>query len=87
MKKFLLLSIAALLIVTGCQSEDSDLKVTESIVSRVELVSGRVWSLEKDGKTEIITGDMLQDNSHIMVGEGSRALVKMSNGSEIFINE
>ncbi len=79
--KYLFLTVICVLIL-GCEEELPS--ATAPIESRVELAAGDVWLVEDDGPKRLITGVMLKEGARLRVGDGSRALVRLSNGTRVF---
>ena len=53
--------------------------------ARVELASGDVWLVAGEARSRLITGAMLPEKAEIAVGDGSRALLRLGNGTGVFL--
>ncbi|MCK9462887.1 MAG: VWA domain-containing protein, partial [Proteobacteria bacterium] len=53
--------------------------------ARVELASGDVWLVTEKAKSRLITGAMLPEKAELTVGDGSRALLRLGNGTGVFL--
>ncbi len=78
-------TMALWVLAIGCDDPPPD--PVEPIGSRVELAAGNVWLTTDGGKDRLITGAMLPETATLEVGEGSRALIRLSSGASVFFRE
>ncbi len=83
MKRIHVLGLIAAYLVFGCDPPPPD--AVPPLESRVELTAGDVWLIGDGEKERLITGVMLKKDSVLKVGEGSRALIRLSTGTRAFL--
>jgi len=84
MKRLSCVGLCALVVLSACGDPPPPDKVP-ALSSRVELAAGEVW-LSSDGEqTRLITGAMLPQRAEVVVGTGGRALLRLGNGTGVFL--
>ncbi len=84
MKRIHVLGLIAAYLVSGC-GDPPPPDTVPPLESRVELTAGDVWLIGDGEKERLITGVMLKKDSVLKVGEGSRALIRLSTGTRAFL--
>ena len=84
MKRIHVLGLIAAYLVSGC-GDPPPPDAVSPLESRVELIAGDVWLVGDGEKERLITGVMLKKDSELKVGEGSRALIRLSTGTRAFL--
>ncbi len=84
MKRIHVLGLIAAYLVSGC-GDPPPPDAVSPLESRVELTAGDVWLIGDGEKKRLITGVMLKKDSVLKVGEGSRALIRLSTGTRAFL--
>lgn len=72
-------------LVMACSPPPPPPKIVPALGARVELASGDVWLVGSSTRQRLITGAMLPANASLSLGEGARALVRLGNGTGIFL--
>ena len=80
-----IVSILALFVAACGPAPPPPPKVVPPLGSRVELAAGEVWLDAEQGRERLITGAMLPQEAVLTLGEGARALVRMGNGTAVFL--
>ncbi len=60
-------------------------KLVPPLGSRMELAAGDVWLVTDSEKKRLITGAMLPEEAGISLGDGARALVRLGDGTGVFM--
>ena len=80
------LSLFVTLFFTACGATPPPApKLVPPLGSRVELAAGDVWLATDSQKKRLITGAMLPEEAGISLGEGARALVRLGDGTGVFM--
>ena len=74
---------------SGCAHAPAPLppppRVVPQLGARVELAAGNVWVVQNEKKVRVITGAMLESNTSIALDKGARALIRLGNGTGLFL--
>jgi len=84
MKPISIIGLVTTVLLSAC-GDPPPPELSAPLESRVELAAGEVWLVADGKKDRLITGMMLPEDSRISVGEGGRALVRLSSGAGIFL--
>jgi tetratricopeptide (TPR) repeat protein/Mg-chelatase subunit ChlD len=82
----LILGIALLSMLAACGGTPPPApKAVPPLGSRIDLAAGDVWLKTEGGRERLITGAMLPEQASLELAPGARALVRMGNGTALFL--
>jgi len=85
MTRFVPWIIPFVLLVVSCTHPPPPPKVVPPLGARIELAAGEVWLDVEEGRERLITGAMLPQEAKLTLGDGARALVRLGNGTAVFL--